>query len=240
MSKSAIVVGASSGIGRALVVKLASEGYRVVALARREELLKELQDRFPESVRGVRGDISEPGSIRSLIDAEIQRVGMIDLFVNCAGVGFPNRNLEWEPEQTTIRVNVEGFAAVAGLAMAKLIDQGSGTFVNLSSIAALRGSSVAPAYNASKAFESNYLEGLRVKVRKLGLPISVIDIQPGFVATAMAKGDRMFWVASPEKAAEQIFHAIRRRKGQAYVTRRWRLIALVFKICPQWLYWRIS
>ena len=68
------------------------------------------------------------------------------------------------------------------------------------------------------------------------LPIYVTDIQPGFVDTRMAQGDQVFWRASAEKAAQQIHRAIQRKKPHAYVTRRWRLIAWVLKVMPNWLY----
>ncbi|MCA9093599.1 MAG: SDR family NAD(P)-dependent oxidoreductase [Planctomycetaceae bacterium] len=238
--KRGIVIGASSGIGRALVDQLVAEDYHVVAIARRVELLEELQRIHAGRVTAIPGDVSNPESIRELLESEFQTNGPIELIVNCAGVGFLNQELEWKPEQETIRVNVEGFAAISGIAVARMIEQGSGIFVNISSIAALRGNAIAPAYNASKAFESNYMEGLRVKVRKLKLPISIIDIQPGFVDTAMAQGDQLFWVATPKKAAEQIVRAIKRRRSHAYVTRRWRLFAWLLKVCPDWLYWRIG
>ncbi|HLA50420.1 MAG TPA: oxidoreductase, partial [Thermodesulfovibrionia bacterium] len=93
-----------------------------------------------------------------------------------------------------------------------------------------------PAYNASKAFMSNYLEGLRQKTIKLKIPIVVTDIQPGFVNTAMAKGEGLFWVASPEKAAKQIFKAIESKKRHAYITKRWRIIAWLLTISPDWFY----
>ena len=109
----------------------------------------------------------------------------------------------------------------------------------ISSLAALRGGRESPAYNASKAFESNYLEGLRQKIRKLGLPITITDIKPGFVKTAMAKGDGIFWAADADKAAIQIYDAIKRRKTSTYVTRRWRLVAWVIKLLPGFVYERL-
>ena len=56
----------------------------------------------------------------------------------------------------------------------------------------------------------------------------------------MAKGDSKFWVATPEKAAEQIYSAINKEKPHAYITRRWKLIGLVLKIMPNWLYQRVG
>lgn len=86
---------------------------------------------------------------------------------------------------------------------------------------------------------SNYLEGLRHRFCKLGLPIVVTDVQPGFVDTAMAKGDGLFWVASASEAARQIRDAIRRRKKHVYVTRRWRIVAWLLKSMPGSLYGRL-
>jgi short-subunit dehydrogenase len=108
----------------------------------------------------------------------------------------------------------------------------------ISSIAAIRGSGAAPAYAASKAFMSNYLEGLRIKAFKTGLPIVVTDIQPGFVDTAMAQGQGLFWVAPPNTAALQIYKAIERKAKHAYVTRRWSIIGWLLKALPDFLYYR--
>ncbi len=105
----------------------------------------------------------------------------------------------------------------------------------ISSIAAIRGGE-APSYNASKAFVSNYLQGLCYLNAKSKNNVVVTDIQPGFVDTAMAQGDGLFWVASPQKAAAQIFTAIKKKKRHAYITKRWRLIGWILKILPDFLY----
>lgn len=86
------------------------------------------------------------------------------------------------------------------------------------------------------AFVSTYLQGMRYRFNKLKLPIVVTDVQPGFVDTRMAGGNRLFWVASPQTAARQIVAAIRGRKPRVYITRRWRLIAWLLKIVPDALY----
>jgi short-subunit dehydrogenase len=72
------------------------------------------------------------------------------------------------------------------------------------------------------------------------LPVVVTDVQPGFVDTAMAKAERKFWVATPEKAATQIFAAVRQQRKVVYVTRRWRLIAWFVKAMPDWLAQRLA
>ena len=180
-------------------------------------------------------DVSQAIEAMQSLRELIADMNDVDLFVISSGTGFVNPKLEWGPESATIAVNVSGFTAMANVAAEHLQARGSGQLVGISSIAALRGSGGAPAYSASKAFMSNYLQGLRHKFAKLRLPISVTDVQPGFVDTAMAKADHKFWVASPEKAAKQIFEAIRKRKKHVYVTKRWRIIAWLIKVMPDWL-----
>ena len=85
----------------------------------------------------------------------------------------------------------------------------------------------------------NYFEGLRQKVKKLNLPITITDIRPGLVKTEMAKGEGLFWVMAIEKATNQIFNAIKKKKKIAYITKRWLLIATVIKLLPRFIYDRI-
>jgi short-subunit dehydrogenase len=236
-SKSAIIIGASSGIGRALAAILSLDGYRIGVVARRTDLLAQLRAELtgPCVIKTV--DVAQPELAMPLVRELIEELGDVELFIVSAGTGFENAALAWEPERDTIAVNVLGFAAMVNVAVAHLEKRGSGHLVGISSLAALRGIGGAPAYAASKAFVSNYLQGLRYRVKKLKLPIVVTDVQPGFVDTRMAAGD--FWMASPQKAARQIAVAIRAGKQHLYVTRRWRLVAWLMKIVPDALYSRL-
>ena len=76
----------------------------------------------------------------------------------------------------------------------------------------------------------NYTEGLRQKAAKLPYPLYLTDIRPGFVDTAMAKGEGLFWVTPLDKAVRQIYKAITRKKKIYYISKRWRYIALLL-IC---------
>ena len=233
--KTAVIIGASSGIGRALAVALSADGYRIGAVARRTELLLSLQTVLtgPCVIKTI--DVSQPESAQPLLRELIDELGDVELFIVNAGTGFVNETLAWQPENQTIAVNVLGFTAMVNVAVAHLESRRSGHLVGISSIAALRGSRAAPAYAASKAYVSNYLAGIRHRFGKLKLPILVTDVQPGFVDTPMAGGNR-FWISSPEKAACQIVAAIHRRKKLVYITRRWRLIAWLMRIVPDSLY----
>jgi short-subunit dehydrogenase len=238
MMKKAIIVGASSGIGKSLAQTLAGDGYRVGLAARRLPLLLDLQKEIGSQTLVKQIDVSKIPAATLLFSELIQEMDGVDLIIISAGTGFMNPELDWDKENETIAVNVTGFAAIANVAIHYFIKNGGGHLVNISSIAAIRGSGIAPAYNASKAFESNYMHGLRCKIDKSGLPITITDIQPGFVDTAMAQGDGLFWVASPEKAAKQIYQAIKAKKANAYITRRWRLFAWLLKLIPDSIYRR--
>lgn len=234
--KKAIIIGASSGIGKALAELLAKEGYVIGTTARRIERLNKLKDSIGNQVFVKFMDIANTSEAINTLEELIKEMNGVDLFIINAGIGFVNNSLDWSKEQHTIDVNVSGFAAMANIALKHFIEKGSGHLVGISSIAAIKGNASAPAYNASKAFMSNYLEGLRIKCYRLKLPVTITDIKPGYVDTEMAKGNNIFWMATPEKAAKQIYDAIKKRKTHAYITKRWWLIGIVFKIIPDWLY----
>ena len=237
--KKAIIIGASSGIGRELAKILSRNHYVVGVMARRVQLLDEMCDEVEGTLFVQKIDVVDVESAMDTLAKFIKEMGGVDLIVISAGTGDINNSLSWDLENKAIKTNVSGFAALVNVAMHHFTEKGSGHLVGISSIAALRGGRESPAYNASKAFESNYLEGLRQKVRKSGLPITITDIKPGFVNTAMAKGDGIFWAAEPGKAARQIYHVIKRRKSSAYITRRWALVAWLIKLLPGFIYERL-
>jgi short-subunit dehydrogenase len=238
MSQKAIVIGASSGIGRELALTLAKNGYQVGLMARRMELLQALQNEIPSKTYIEYLDISLPEDAVARLERIMQEMGDVDLIIINSGIGFLNPELDWQKEKQTLNVNVYGFTVLAGVAFNYFLKRGHGSLVGISSIAALRGGDTAPAYFASKAYMSNYLEGLRKKAFQSKAPITVTDIRPGYVDTEMAKGDKKFWMASSAIAAKQIYSAIQQRKSVAYITRRWRLIAWIMKVLPEWLYFR--
>ncbi|MCP4547471.1 MAG: SDR family NAD(P)-dependent oxidoreductase [bacterium] len=226
-----IIIGASSGIGSALAQVLSEQGHAVGLTGRRHELLLEVQATLPGPAYVRRMDVADQDSAMGILHELIGEMGGLDLLIINAGTGSIDPDLPWENEKSTIDVNVSGFTALANCGYHHFLEQRSGHLVGISSIAALRGGPAA-AYCASKAYISNYLQGLRYRIAKADLPIAVTDIQPGFVQTAMAKGDRVFWSATTRQAAEQIATAIRGRRKHAYITRRWRLIAWLIRALP--------
>jgi short-subunit dehydrogenase len=239
MPQRAIITGASSGIGKALAEKLISEGYIVGITGRRLERLEAMRDKYPEQVHIMQMDVSKVDKARSQFDQLVEQMGGLDLCIVNAGIGRLNPEFALDPELETIEVNITGFVAILQRAADYFRSQGRGHIVGISSIAALLGNPGSPAYNASKAFVLNYLEGVYVALRRSN--ITVTDIRPGFVTSELTeKNKRMFWVAPAEKAAEQIYRAIKRKKRYAYITRRWRLIAWLIYLIPDWLRLRFS
>ena len=237
--KRAIVIGATSGIGRALVRVLVEKGFRVGATGRREQLLVELQAEHPGKVFISTLDVTDISSVKAKLSALVREIGGLDLLVLSSGTGHVNHALDFAKEKEAIDTNVLPFTLIAGWAFTFFEKQKSGHFVGITSIAGLRGGRHAPAYNATKAFQIRYMEGLRAKAKKARLPIVFTDIRPGFVDTAMAKGDDVFWVAPVPKAAAQIYRAIENKKPVAYITRRWGLIAFMMRLAPKFIYERI-
>ncbi len=241
--KTAIVTGASSGIGRALAVRLAEEGFRLAVMARRTALLLELQKTLAVPVTVAASDLSNPAQALKDFQSLWDSLGDVDLVILNAGVSLPCRDFSWENDRAMINVNAAAFTALAQETVTRFLRQGQGHLAGISSIAGTRGSGKAPVYGATKAFVSNYLQGLRQQVRALCPAICITDVRPGFVDTVMIQSTpRKFWVASPEKAAAQILEAIRRRRRAVYVTRRWQVVAILFFLVPEafleWIYAR--
>lgn len=238
--KRIVIVGATSGIGRGLAERMAARGERVAVLGRREEALCEMAALYPGNIVTCRCDVRQTEQIEPSLEKVREALGGIDLLVLSAGTGHLNPALDDGLEADTLATNVMGWTRVADWAMRCFLDQGQGHLVALTSIGGLKGSGMAPAYNASKAYQINYLEGLRKKARCSGRPIVVTDICPGFVDTAMAKGDGLFWVMPLERVVSQIDAAILKRKTRLFVTRRWRLVACLLRWLPSAIYDRIG
>jgi len=237
--KRAIIIGATSGIGRGLAEILADNNYRVGITGRRKELLDELKSQKPTSYFTKTFDITNTKIIIKNLEELTAELGGLDLLILSSGTGDLNEKLDFEIEKRTIETNITGFTCVANWAFNYFEKQKLGHLVAISSVGGLRGSRIAPAYNATKAYQINYLEGLRQKAIKLKTQIFVTDIRPGFVDTDMAKGEGQFWVATVDKATHQIYNAIIKKKKIAYITRRWQLIATILKRIPRQIYDRM-
>jgi short-subunit dehydrogenase len=230
--KKAIVIGATSGIGKSLSEILIQNDYAVGVTGRRMEILKSLKEKNPDKICYCQMDVQDVSSIELICNNLVQQLGGLDLLIISAGIGDENKSLDFTIENNVIKTNIQGFTCVADWGMNYFKKKGQGHLVNISSIAGLMGNGEAPPYNATKAFQMNYFEGLRLNADKSGTNIYVTDLRPGYVNTDMAKGEGLFWVSPVEKAAQQIFTAIEKKKKVVYITKRWRIIGFLLKIIP--------
>jgi short-subunit dehydrogenase len=230
-----VLIGASTGIGRSLAELYASLGYEMVISSRRTVLLQEIKDKYPKTkIHVLEMDVAQTDESRLKMEEAEQLLNGIDLVIINAGVGF--QKATYEQEMKTIDINVRGFTALAQWSYKYFVKKGNGHLVGVSSLASQTGSAYSPEYHASKAFMANYMSGLRMRSSKFNPNVYVTDIRPGFVDTPMTKQNKgMFWVATPEKAAQQIAIAIASRKKIVYVTKRYQLIALLLNLLPEWL-----
>lgn len=216
--------------------KLAARGCRVGLVGRREHLLRQIAATDPEAFLYVAADVALPESALAVLDRLADALGGMDLCIVAAGTGDLNPSLDHAVEQRTIRTNVSGWTAVVDWAYRRFERQAEGHLVVVTSVGGLRGSGAAPAYNASKAYQINYAEGLRQRAAKGGSRICVTDLRPGLVDTAMAKGEGLFWVQPVEKTVAQMLRAIDRHARVAVVTRRWRAAAWLLRRLPERVY----
>jgi short-subunit dehydrogenase len=230
--KKAIIIGATSGIGKSMAELLLLEGYEVGVTGRREELFKSIKTQETSRIFFKRMDIQDLSTLEPICNELVSQMGGLDLLIISAGIGEENRNLNFDIENSVIKTNIQGFTCLADWGLRYFKQQGYGHLVNISSIAGIRGNGIAPSYNATKAYQINYLEGLRINIKEYGSSITITDVRPGFVDTPMAKGEGLFWVAPVQKAAEQIFEAIKQKRKVVYITKRWRLIGLFLRLIP--------
>ena len=242
----AIIIGASSGIGAALVHELGHKGYRVAALARREAEL----NRLCEAVNAALGskriyayshDVTDYETIPALFEQITYELGGLDLVIYVAGVqpAVTLGEYNFEKDAAMIRVNLLGAMAWLNEAAARFERAGAGHIVGISSIAGDRGRSGAPGYNTSKAGLNTYLEALRNRLSRHG--VTVTTIKPGFVDTILLKNaPKTFWVISPQTAAQQIHRAIKRKRQVVYVPARWRLVSLIINLIPSFIFRRLN
>jgi short-subunit dehydrogenase len=234
--KNVIVFGATSGIGKSLTEIFLKKGCNVAITGRRLEKLEAIKKLYPKQVLVKQNDIQDVAEVEKVFHEIVVAFKTIDLVIQSSGVGFVNPQLKWELQEQTIHTNVLGCTKLYALAYQLFKKQQFGHLVGISSIASIRGNRSAPDYFASKSYQKAYLESLYIKTKSIkSKKVFITEIRPGFVDTAMALGDAIFWMAPLEKASKQIYSAIQNKKRVAYISKRWFLIALVLKIMPAWV-----
>jgi NAD(P)-dependent dehydrogenase (short-subunit alcohol dehydrogenase family) len=203
----AVVTGAGSGIGRATALALAGAGARVALVGRRAAPLEEVRG-LVEAGAGtalvVPADIAESDTGRRVVEAVVGHWDRLDVLVNNAGMNVPGRALDVVTEadwQAVLQVNLTGTFLLTQAALPVMRRQGSGTVVNVSSIAGYRPSPVSgPAYSAAKAAVNSFTESVNQAERRHG--IRACAICPGEVATPIM--DRRPVPPTPEERAAML------------------------------------
>lgn len=213
----ALITGASSGIGSALALQLARGGVRVGLAARRkgelETLAQEIRRSGGDAVV-LPADLGRSDEAFRLVDEAEKALSRLDLVVANAGVGKTAyvAHQPWPDIEQVMMVNAVGAMALVRAVLPGMIRQGSGYIVGISSLASYRGLPASGAYSASKAALSTFLESVRVETRRKG--IVVVDIHPGFIRTPMTSANKhpMPFLMDVDRAADLIIKAIRRKK----------------------------
>ena len=220
--KRIVIVGATSGIGLEVAKLCIREGWRVGAAGRREEALEALRATAPEQVETEPLDITRddaPGQLARLID----KLGGMDIYLHCSGIGKRNTDLLPEIELDTLRTNGGGHLAV------------------ISSIAGTKGLGSAPAYSATKRMQNTYIDALAQLAHMEKLGIRFTDIRPGFVATPLLAGDGHYpMLMKTEKVAARIMRVLKRRRRRVVIDRRYAVMVFFWKLIPEWLWERLN
>lgn len=213
----AVVTGASSGIGRALAVELAREGYRVGLIARRADRLEAVVAAIRaagDSAECVPAAVTGRDEVRRAIATLTERLGPVDLLVANAGIGLGTDALVPAADalEAEFRVNVFGVFYAVEAVVPSMIERGAGHVVVISSLAAHRGLPGAAGYCASKAALTRLVEGLRPDWARAG--ICATTVHPGYVRSEMTARNRfrMPLLMETDRAARLIARAIRRKR----------------------------
>jgi short-subunit dehydrogenase len=215
--RSAIITGASSGIGWALAKELARGEYKVGLLARRTGELEKLA----AEIRAAGGiaefetaDVADRSATHTAIHRLAQRLGPIELLVANAGIGGESHvdPMNVEHDKRIFEVNVFGMMHAFEAVLPEMLKRKQGHLAAVSSLAAYKGFPGQQGYCASKAAIWNYLEGLRIQLRYRG--IAVTTICPGFVRTPLTdKHDfKMPFLMDADNAARRVARALRRKQ----------------------------
>ena len=241
-----LIIGASSGMGAALAKKLAGEGYDLALIARREELLSALCGEINQNIDKGRAlyyvhDVSDYGAVPDLLRRIVSDLGGLDLVIYAAGVNFAPLADEYNTknDRQMLEINLIGAFAWLNPIAAMFQSAKAGQIVGISSVAGERGRVGNPGYNASKAGLTNYLESLRNRLARRG--VNVLTVKAGFVQTDMLKAaQKVMFPITAEKAADDIWKAIRSRKQEIYTPWFWRWIMFVIRNIPSILFRRMS
>ena len=235
-----LIIGASSGIGKALAENLLKSGSSVAMISRRREAMDELAKSYPHKGLVYPHDVTSYDKTAALFQQIALDLGGLDMVIYNSGIMRPMEENEFnfEKDREIIEVNVTAAFAWLNEAAKRFQQTKSGTIVGISSVAGDRGRRGNPAYCTSKAALTTFLESLRNRLSQHG--VSVVTIKPGFIDTEMTHGKPgLFWLISADEAAKRILNAARKSKSTTYIPWRWRIVSLILQHIPSIIFKRL-
>lgn len=243
-----IIIGASDGLGAALARRLAREGYSLALLARREDKLEavcsEINRSFgQQAAYAYVHDVVDNEKVPALLRKIVADLGGLDLVIFCSGINYPPGGIDkfnFENDRQMIETNLIGAMAWLSPIAEMFQSAKAGQIVGIGSVAGDRGRVGNPGYNTSKAGLATYLEALRNRLTRYG--VNVLTVKPGFMKTDMlkaAQGGTPFAI-TPEKAAEDIWKAMQKRRQVIYTPALWRWIMLAIQHTPSFIFRKLS
>lgn len=236
--KRAIIIGATSGIGYEVAKGLLLQGWNIGIAGRRQSALDALQTVAPSRIETQVIDVNceaAPEKLQALID----KLGGMDLFLLSSGIGHQNADLQPGIELDTVQTNVEGFTRMVTTAFNYFKGQGGGHLAVISSIAGTKGLGSAPAYSATKRFQNTYIDALAQLSRMQKLNICFTDIRPGFVATDLLKNGNYPLLMKANVVGEKIVKALNQKRRVAIIDWRYALLVFFWRMIPRWLWERL-
>ena len=238
--KRAIIIGASSGMGKEVSKLLLADGWQIGIAARRTEALEALIAIQPDAVTTATIDVMADDAPQRLEQLITDNGGM-DLFFLASGIGKQNPNLDSEIELRTVATNGMGFTHMVDTAFNWLANHGGkGHIAVISSIAGVKGLGTAPSYSATKAFQNKYIEALQQLAHMRHLDITFTDIRPGFVKTDLLNDGKNYpLLMNKEYVSRQIFKAIKQQRNVKIIDWRYRILVFFWRLIPRWLWVRL-
>ena len=238
--KRAIIIGASSGMGKEVSKLLLADGWQIGIAARRTEALEALKAIQPDAVTTATIDVMADDASQCLEQLITDNGGM-DLFFLASGIGKQNPNLDSEIELRTVATNGMGFTRMVDTAFNWFANHGGkGHIAVISSIAGVKGLGMAPSYSATKAFQNTYIEALQQLAHMRKLDITFTDIRPGFVKTDLLNDGKSYpLLMNKEYVSRQIFKAIKQQRNVKIIDWRYRILVFFWRLIPRWLWVRL-
>tara|TARA_B100000029_G_scaffold246590_1_gene243521 strand:+ start:2230 stop:2985 length:756 start_codon:yes stop_codon:yes gene_type:complete len=238
MTKKIWITGASSGIGKALALKFANNGWNVAVSARRENLLKELSEKN-SNIFSFPLDVKDAKSTEKVFQKIIQEFKSIDICVFCTGMHDPDseKKLNGEKIREIMETNFFGTLNCIIAVHNYFKEKKSGHISIVSSVAGYRGLPAASGYCASKSALSSLAESLYFDFKRHNVRVSLIS--PGFIKTPMTEKNKfpMPMIKSPEFAAEKMFIGLTKKNSfEIHFPIAFTFFMKLLKIMPNWLY----